>query len=76
MDIKKYLNAETLEILPDLSIKINGTPVNANIISIKPFGKTGKFRVKMELCVSLTAAPPEYDFTELKTTGQFSIKSL
>lgn len=74
MDIKKYLNAETLEILPDLSIKINGTPVKANIISIKPVGGLGAFRVEMEMNVLLTAAPPEYDTKELVVCGQRVIK--
>ncbi|MCM1329986.1 MAG: hypothetical protein NC253_11155 [Ruminococcus sp.] len=69
------LENNTLEILPDTSIKINGTPVKANIISIKPAGTRGQFCVKMEMCVLLTAEPPEYDLTELETTGQVLIKS-
>ncbi len=65
----------TLEILPDTSLKINGTPVEANILSIKPSEVCGKFRVKLEMSVLLSAAPPEYDIKELEATGQFLIKS-
>lgn len=73
MDHKEFAS-ETLEILPDTSIKINGTPVKADIISIKPAKTHGKFRVKLEMCVLLNAKPTEYDFTQLETTGQFAIK--
>ena len=68
-------NDDTLEILPDTSLKINGTPVEARILSIKPSGACGKFRVKLEMSVFLTAAPPDYDIKERETTGQFLIKS-
>lgn len=68
-------NDDTLEILPDLSLKINGVSTKANILSIKPIGTRGKFRVKLELNVLLTAAPPSYDIKELEATGQVVIKS-
>lgn len=68
-------NDDTLEILPDMSLKVNGVPIKGGIISIEPTGTRGKFRVKLELCVLLTATPPTYDLTELKTTGQVAIKS-
>ena len=68
-------NDNTLEILPDTSFKINGVPVNADILSIVPIGSRGLFRVKLDMSVLLTAAPPAYDIKDLETTGQVVIKS-
>jgi len=72
-DIKNPIN--NVEILPDTSLKINGTPVEANIISIKPSALRGLFVVELQMRVMLTAAPPAFDVKELEETGQFLIKS-
>lgn len=68
-------NANTLEILPNQTIKINGVTVSTKIISLTPGGMPGQFLANLEMLVMLTAAPPEYDFKELEATGQVVIKS-
>ena len=66
---------DTVEILSDLSLKVNGVPVKAKILSIKPIGTLGRFSVQLELHALLTATPPAYDIKELGATGQVVIKS-